>query len=164
MPTLAHGILTNNGFEEGTINWTPGIGTFFHSIFEQSHLGLYCGRIQIPYSNYKSSTPSRMQISQIVQVNKHLKGFIFRGWSIIEQLFGSSENVTYQIEIVIHFIDRTKFETISKFSPYIHGWQLMSFTINISPKILVESVEVFCVLGAFRGAVYFDDLNLIEIN
>jgi len=84
--------------------------------------------------------------------------------SMIEQLFGDGGDITYKFGVTVKFVDGTHFSSEETFSPHIAGWQFQSFTVNVPPFAPPVDCVVFrCVLGALRGAVYFDSLTLVEL-
>lgn len=161
---LAEGLLKNGDFEFGTNHWVGSVGTIFSTVGERFHGGQLCGRIHIPISNYQSNRPAKMLISQAVQVNSVVRGFVLAAFSMVEQLFGDGSDVDYRIELQVLFKDGTTFVWEDRFSSHVRTWQYRSFTIHLTQFVAVEKVTVYCILGALRGAVYFDDVRLLRLD
>ena len=104
-----------------------------------------------------------MHISQKVRVDKKVRGFLVRAYSMIEQLFGVPESTLYAVRLVVTFEDGTQFQAEEPFAVNVYGWQIRSFTVDVDSSTTVREVEIFCILRATRGAVYFDDILISPI-
>ena len=127
--------------------------------------GRVSGRLQVHASAYLSTSPAVMRIEQhipIAATARHLRRFIVGAWSSIENLFGDATSITYRIEAIAHCGDGGTIAGHADYALSVPGWQFRSFSIELAPDADVRVLVVRCVLGGHRGAVYFDNVTVVD--
>jgi len=161
----------NGGFEDGSRHWRPGLGTVFHSAIDSD--GGLSGRLQIHASAYLSRTPAVMRVDQAIDTSalpqwrpaaspRAVRRFVVAAWSRIENLFGEVASVTYRLAAEAHCADGAVVRGAADYAVNQYGWQFRSFSLEMAPSADVVRVTVMCILAGHRGAVFFDNVTVVE--
>ena len=81
---------------------------------------------------------------------------------MIEKLFGDAATVTDRIEATAHCAGNASVHGYADFAVNTPGWQFRSFSLEIAPEADVLGLTVACVRAAHRGAVFFDQVTVVD--